>query len=84
MFLPGKPHGQGAWWATVHGVEESDRTEQLKQQGKFMFSVPCLGVTGVALPSGLGAGRDWLRSHGGYGLEVHPVQFSLVQSLSPV
>ena len=25
----GNPMGRGAWWATVHGVAESDRSEQL-------------------------------------------------------
>ena len=43
-----------------------------------MFSATCLRVTGVALPSGLGAGRDWLRSYGGCGLVVHPAHFSSV------
>ena len=23
VFLPGEFHGQGAWWATVHGVPKS-------------------------------------------------------------
>ena len=23
IFLPGESHGQGAWWATVHGVAKS-------------------------------------------------------------
>ena len=26
------PIDRGAWWATVHGVAESDMTEQLKQE----------------------------------------------------
>ena len=24
VFLPGKSHGRGAWWATVHGVAKSE------------------------------------------------------------
>ena len=27
VFLPGKFHGQRNWWASVHGVTESDTTE---------------------------------------------------------
>ena len=27
VFLPGKCHGRGVWWATVHGVAELDTTE---------------------------------------------------------
>ena len=29
VFLPGKSHDRGAWWATVHGVAESDMIKQL-------------------------------------------------------
>ena len=28
VFLPGKPHGQRNWWATVHSVTELGRTEE--------------------------------------------------------
>ena len=28
MFLPGELHDRGTWWATVHGVAESNTTEQ--------------------------------------------------------
>ena len=27
VLLPGESHGRGAWWSTVHRVEESDMTE---------------------------------------------------------
>ena len=27
VFLPGESQGQGAWWAAVYGVAESDTTE---------------------------------------------------------
>ena len=27
MFLPGESQGQGAWWAAVYGVTQSDTTE---------------------------------------------------------
>ena len=33
------PIGGGAWWAAVHGVAESDMTEQLH----FHFSLSCIG-----------------------------------------
>ena len=30
VFLPGESHGQGAWWATVHGIAKSwTRLKQL-------------------------------------------------------
>ena len=38
VFLPGEVHGQRSWWATVHGVAESDTTEQLSMAIKNMDS----------------------------------------------
>ena len=29
------PTDRGAWWATVHGITESDMTEQLSMQNKY-------------------------------------------------
>ena len=29
------PLDRGAWWATVHGIAESDITEQLSMQNKY-------------------------------------------------
>ena len=31
VFLPENPVDRGAWWATVHGVTESDITERLSK-----------------------------------------------------
>ena len=42
VFLPGKFHGQRAWWVTVHGVTESDMTERLILQGSLGGTSLCL------------------------------------------
>jgi len=44
LFLPGKYHGQrGAWWATVHGVVESDMIKQLSSNiDEKIKTVTCL------------------------------------------
>ena len=31
LFLPGKSHDRGAWWATIYGTAESDTTEKANQ-----------------------------------------------------
>ena len=33
VFLPGEVHDRGAWRATVHGITELDRSEQLTNFG---------------------------------------------------
>ena len=38
VFLPGKSHGQRAWQATVHGVAESDTSEQLSMHTHLFMS----------------------------------------------
>ena len=40
-FLPGESMDRGAWWATVHGVTESDMTEQAS---KRVFHCVCVCV----------------------------------------
>ena len=37
-FLPGNSLDSGAWWATVHGITESDRTEHTDTLVKHLFT----------------------------------------------
>ena len=30
LFLPEKPMDRGVWWATIHGVAESDMTDHAR------------------------------------------------------
>ena len=49
VFSPGKFHGQGAWWATVHGVKKSWTQLSTRRWGSdttgwlhFQFSLSCI------------------------------------------
>ena len=37
VFLPGKYHGSGAWWATVHGVTKQSDTTEHTHGGQWLF-----------------------------------------------
>ena len=37
-ILAEKSHGKGGWWAIIHGVTESDMTEQLNSNNKVMLT----------------------------------------------
>ena len=47
----GNPMGQGFWWATVHGVAESDMTERLSTHAHQLAPL-CLGLHQSAFLSG--------------------------------
>ena len=49
-YCLGNPIGQGSWWATVHGVAESDMTEQLSTHAHQL--APSLGLHQSAFVSG--------------------------------
>ena len=42
IFLPGKPHGRGAWWVPIHGVTEvgHDFTTKLQPHMEMGAQLP--------------------------------------------
>ena len=43
------PTDRGAWWATVHGVAESDMTEHTPIQAQMVLRKECYGKLGIKL-----------------------------------
>ena len=75
VLSPGKSHGRGAWWATVHGAAKS-RTQlsdftfcfhfhALEEEMATLSSVLAWGIPGMGEPGGLPSlgshrvGHDW-------------------------
>ena len=46
VFLPGKCLDRGVWWATVHGVAESDTTEHIRTMCMYQYD----SLSSSALP----------------------------------
>ena len=44
ILFPGLSHGQGAWWAIVHGVAELNTTEQLCMHAHTAFHSDCTNL----------------------------------------
>ena len=67
VFLPGESHGQGAWWATAHGVANSQtRLKRLSMRARFI----CSRVNGHLVSSCWMPGTECSMARFPFGLQI--------------
>ena len=61
----GNPMNRGAWWATVHGVTESEMTERLTHRWRMVThsSILAWEIPWTEEPGGLQSIRSWRVGH---------------------